>query len=101
VPIAQESVGHGPEDWVGYGLKPLALAPRPDAALAPALAAAVDAHLDHLVAVQADDGAWWPQWSWGEGVFPEAWAASRLAWAGMLTLDALRQLHAYGRIARG
>ena len=98
VPVAQESVGHGPEDWVGYGLKPLALAPRPDAALAPALAGAVDAHLDHLVAVQADDGAWWPQWSWGDGVFPDAWADSRLAWAGMLTLDALRQLHAYGRI---
>jgi hypothetical protein len=98
VPIAQESVGHGPADWDGYGLKPLALAPRPDAALAPALAGAVDAHLDHLVATQADEGAWWPQWSWGDDVFPDAWAASRVAWAGMLTLDALRQLRAFGRI---
>jgi len=99
VALAEEGVGHGPEDWVGYGLKPLALAPRPDTALASVLAGPVQAHLDHLIATQGDEGAWWPNWSWGDDADPEAWAASRVAWAGMLTLDALRHLRAFGRLA--
>jgi len=98
VPLAEEWVGHGPEDWAGYGLTPLALAPRPDVALASVLAGPVQAHLDHLIATQGDEGAWWPTWSWGDDADPDAWAASRVAWAGMLTLDALRQLRAFGRL---
>jgi hypothetical protein len=96
VPIAEAAVGRTPDDWAGYGLKPLALAPHPAAALAGVLAEPVAAQLDHLIATQAPDGAWWPVWSWGEE--SEAWAASRVAWAGMLTLDALRQLRAYDRL---
>lgn len=101
VPIAQDSVGHGPEDWAGYGLKPLALAPRPDTALASVLADPLQAHLDFLIATQVEDGAWWPAWSWGDDADPAAWADSRVAWAGMLTLDALRHLRAFGRIDAG
>ena len=101
VPIAEAAVGRTAEAWSGYGLKPLALAPRPESALAAALDAPLRAQLDHLVATQADDGAWWPIWTWGDGADPDAWAVSRVAWAGMLTLDALRQLQAYGRLDRG
>lgn len=99
-PVAVATVGRTPDDWAGYGLRPLALAPRPDAALAPALAGPVSSELDHLVATQADDGAWWPVWTWGAGAEADAWARARTEWAGMLTLDALRQLRAYGRLDR-
>lgn len=100
VPIAEATVGRTEEAWSGYGLKPLALAPRPESALAAALDGPLRAQLDHLAATQADDGAWWPVWSWGEGADADAWAVSRVAWAGMLTLDALRQLRAFGRLDR-
>ena len=83
----------------GYGLSPMSLAPTPDSALAQALAGDVKARLDELVATQAEDGAWWPAWSWGEG--STAGEESRVAWAGVLTLEALRNLQAYGRIDRG
>ncbi len=101
VPLAEAAVGRTAEAWSGYGLKPLALAPRPESALAAALDGPLQAQLDHLVATQAEDGAWWPVWSWGDGADADAWAASRVAWAGMLTLDALRQLRAFGRLDRG
>ena len=107
VPIAQAGVGRTVEAWSGYGLKPLALAPKPESALAAALDAPLRAQLAHLVATQADDGAWWPVWTWGDddqgspAGDADAWAVSRVAWAGMLTLDALRQLRAYGRLDRG
>jgi len=101
VPLAEAGVGRTPEDWSGYGLKPLALAPRPESALASVLSEPVHAQLDHLIASQADDGAWWPQWSWGEDADADAWDASRIAWAGMLTLDALRHLRAFGRVEGG
>lgn len=100
-PVAEGSVGRSPEDWTGYALRPLALAPRPDAALAHLLAEPVAAQLDHLVATQGDEGAWWPNWSWGEGADENAWRSSRDAWAGMLTLDALRHLRHYGRWTPG
>jgi hypothetical protein len=98
VPLAEADVGRTPEAWSTYGLRPLDLAPRPDAALASVLAEALQAQLDHLIATQGDDGAWWPRWSWGEGADPAAWESSKTAWAGMLTLDALRQLRAFGRL---
>lgn len=99
-PMAEAAVGRTPEAWAGYGLKPLALAPHPEAALAGVLHEPLMAQLDHTIATQAGDGAWWPVWSWGEGADADAWASSRTAWAGMLTLDALRQLRAFGRLDR-
>jgi hypothetical protein len=98
VPLAEAEVGRTPEAWSTYGLRPLHLAPRPDAALASVLAEPLQAQLDHVLATQADDGAWWPEWSWGESADDDAWERSRTAWAGMLTLDALRQLRAFGRL---
>jgi hypothetical protein len=69
----------------------LAFAPEPDS-LARALFddATVEAHLDHLVRGQRDDGGWtfnWPAWS------PYA----ERDWRGFLTVDNLRLLRANGR----
>jgi hypothetical protein len=97
VPLAEADVGRTPEAWSTYGLRPLDLAPRPDAALATVLTEPLQAHLDYLIAAQGEDGAWWPGWTWGEGADADAWESSRTAWAGVLTLDALRQLRVFGR----
>ena len=53
--------------------------------------AVISAHLDHLAAGQRDDGGWmfnWPAWS----------PAAEADWRGSLTVDALRVLHANGRL---
>jgi hypothetical protein len=93
---AAESVPRDPAQFEGYGLRPVDLAPRPDAALHHLFADAVHANLDVLVAQQEEDGAWAPSWAWG--AYPEAWAEARRAWQGVLTLRALRVLRGYGRI---
>jgi hypothetical protein len=87
-------------DGSGYGLTPLSVAPGPDSELAQALAGDVRAQLDELIHQQAEDGAWWPVWSWGDPGPGSPGERSRVAWAGVLTLDALRSLQAFGRIDR-
>ena len=75
-----------------YGLTPLQLAPAPDApgrfVFSDAL---ISAHLDDLCAHQQQDGGW-----------PIAWEApgpgAAMDWRGMMTLEALTTLRAYGRI---
>lgn len=75
-----------------YGLTPLQLAPAPDAAGRAAFPdELISAHLDALITRQADDGGW-----------PIAWTppgpGAALEWRGVLTLEALTILRAYGRI---
>lgn len=96
-PIAETLLGRSREAWCGDGLKPLALAPHPQAALAGVLQVPLQAQLDDIIARQGVEGAWWPQRSWGEGADDSASVQSERAWAGMLTLQALRQLRAFGR----
>lgn len=92
----------------GYGIRAIDIAPTPASALAGALADSVTAELQSLMAQQGDEGAWWPVWDWGDPVGPDggpdytaAWERSRVAWAGVLTLDALRRLAAAGLVDRG
>lgn len=88
----------------GYGLRASDVAPRPGSALADVVADVIPAELEELLAGQSEDGAWWPQWDWGAepgSGAAQAWAASRSAWAGMLTLENLRILNAHGLIDRG
>lgn len=85
----------------GYGIRALSLAPLPGSVLAEALGEAVADELAAAPASQAEDGAWWPAWTWGEATETEAWEASRTAWAGIITLDTLRSLAAAGRVERG
>jgi hypothetical protein len=52
----------------------------------------IEAHLDALVSAQGEDGGWmfrWMQWN----------PASTLEWRGSLTVERLRLLKAYGRLA--
>ncbi len=91
-------VNRDPDAWSGYVPKPLKLAPLPDATLAPDLAADLERNLDYEIAHQESDGAWSPNWTWS-GAFPEDWERARREWQGILTLERLRSLRAFGRLA--
>jgi hypothetical protein len=59
---------------------------------------AIEANLDDLIARQQPDGSWSPPWSWEEQ-YPAAWAQAQNEWSGILTLNTLKQLQAFGRLA--
>jgi hypothetical protein len=83
---------HLDPDSPGYGLTPLHIAPAPDSPWRTLFSdAQIDGHLDHLAAAQEPDGGWPVTWE------PPS-AASALAWRGIVTLQALRTLTAYGRL---
>jgi hypothetical protein len=76
----------------GYGLTPLHFAPAPTSRWRALFDdATIAGHLDRLQTAQAPDGGWTIVWQ------PPS-QASTLAWRGRVTLDALRVLHAYGRL---
>jgi hypothetical protein len=76
-----------------YGLTPLTVAPTADAPWRRLFEdGALAAHLDHLAAAQQPDGGWPVTWQ------PPS-EASRLDWRGIITLQALRTLTSYGRLA--
>lgn len=84
--------------WGEYVLRPLEVAPTPDSPFAELFPDAIQANLDYLVETQGNDGAWAPVWSWAP-LDAAAWAQAEREWKGVLTLAALRELSAWGRIA--
>jgi hypothetical protein len=69
----------------------------PDSPFAAMLAREVQQWLDFGIGRQQTDGSWHPTWSWGND-HPQAWAEAKLAWQGILTLEMLLILRAFGRI---
>jgi len=94
---ALELVARDPEQWKAYNPQPLWFAFTPRSLAAAPLADLIPANLDFLVDQQAEDGSWGPSWDWG-GLYPEAWEQAGRDATSMLTLRALRQLHAFGHI---
>ncbi len=92
------SVETDPARWGDYVLRPLEVAPAPDSLFADLFPEALQANLDYLVETQGDDGAWAPVWSWAP-LDAVAWAQAEREWKGVLTLAALRELAAWGRVA--
>lgn len=79
-------------DDPSYGLSPLSFAPTPDSRWRGLFAdELIDAHLDRMERGQEPDGGWPIRWE------PPS-QASLLEWRGIVTLDNLRTLAAYGRI---
>jgi hypothetical protein len=95
-PHIETTIGRDADAWRHYGLRPLAIAPRPGSAYAGTFGDLVEAELDVLIETQHGDGAWRPTWSWGRS--DDVWERQREVWAGVLTLEALVQLRAYGRL---
>ena len=76
----------------GYGLTPLQLCPMPDAVGRHAFPdELLEAHLEHLLSQQQDDGGW-------PIAFEPPSPAAALEWRGRWTLDAVSTLRAYGKI---
>ncbi|MFC2106429.1 hypothetical protein ACFLS0_06745, partial [Candidatus Bipolaricaulota bacterium] len=86
-----------PSKWSSYCLTPLRAAPRPTSLGAGTIRDALDAHLDWMIDHRAADGTWDPTWSWF-GDYPEAWSEAEQAWRGILTLETLLSLRAFGRL---
>jgi hypothetical protein len=77
----------------GYGLSPLIIAPTADSRWRPLFSDdVINGHLDHLEHSQEPDGGWTITWD------PPS-AASRLEWRGHVTVEAVRTLTSYGRLA--
>lgn len=97
-PLAAET---DPQQWGGYGLMPLWLAPTPEHPAAPALGNDIlQKNLDYAIDRQHDHGQWDPTWDWGPDS-RAAWELAKPDWQGVLTLQTLLALRAYNRIAPG
>ncbi len=95
--VADRIVARDPESWKEYGLPPLSVVTSPGSDFAPLFRAALDANLDFEIAQQTEAGYWAPNWTWGD-LWPEAWAQAERDWRGVLTLNALKTLHTFGRL---
>ena len=80
----------------GYGARPLQVAGSPQSRYTSRYADHLPAELDGLMDEQGEDGAWAPNWTWHQ--YEEEWEQAREEWKGILTLQALRTLHAYHRL---
>lgn len=91
------TVDHDPASWVEYGAKPVTLASSPHSPFAAGLGADLDACLDFEVHSVGSDGAWRPNWTWGDA-YPNAWRVAEREWAGLMTVQTLRTLAVFGRV---
>jgi len=89
-----------PAQWAGYSLRPLQVADRPDSPFYAPLRQAVATNLDYEIATQQEDGSWALTWSWA-AQYPDAWPQAAREWAGMVIVEKLLSLHAFGRIEGG
>jgi hypothetical protein len=56
-------------------------------------------NLDYEISTQNADGAWTPNWSWGE-TWPDDWIIACREWTGILTLQYLLVLKQFNRIEK-
>ena len=76
---AEHGVAREPEQLTGYVLRPLYLVSSPDSPLASDLADEVAMNLDFEIEQQGADGAWSPNFSWGDQ-HPEVWETAKREW---------------------
>jgi hypothetical protein len=95
---ANAVVTRDPPKWTEYNLPPLKISPAPDSLVADLISDDLQNHLDFLIEQQSPAGCWEPTWSWFR-TYPESWEQAKVEWRGILTLDTLRSLKAFGRIS--
>jgi hypothetical protein len=84
-----------PVKWSTYCITPLRAVPAPDSIGADLMEAELQQNLDFLVDQQSPEGTWDPTWTYD---YPPQWAVARQEWRGILTLEALTALKAFGRL---
>ena len=95
--VVDRVVAREPDQWEGYGLKPLLVVTSPDSPFAEMLAEEIHLNLDYEIEKQREDGSWAPNWSWGD-TYPEAWPEAEREWRGVLTVNTLKALRNFGRL---
>ncbi|WP_144128131.1 hypothetical protein [Catellatospora sichuanensis] len=95
---AARLVENKPEAWTEYLLQPLDVARTPDSPLAPAVEqASIAANLDYVLGRQLPDGSWPLTWSWAD-VDAQAWLLAEREAKGLVAVERLLTLRAYGRV---
>ena len=95
---AAQGVARSAEELAGYVLKPLWLVSSPESPLAAGLKHEVEMNLDFEIGQQGEDGSWSPNFSWDDQ-YPEAWQTAKREWQSRITVDTLKTLKDFGRIA--
>jgi hypothetical protein len=95
--VTKTVVTRDPEKWGSYSIPPLKIASTPQSLAADLLRDDLQNHLDYLIEQQTAAGCWEPTWSWF-GSYPEQWEQAKIEWRGLLTLDNLLALRAFGRV---
>jgi len=96
---AAHGVARNVEQLTGYVLKPLWLVPSPESPLAAGLKDEVEMNLDFEIGQQGEDGSWSPNFSWDDQ-YPEAWRTAKKEWQSRITVDTLKTLKDFRRIAQ-
>jgi hypothetical protein len=95
--VAPDVVSRDPGEWDTYTIAPLKIVSSPDSLILDLMEDAVQRHLDYQIAHQSQEGSWDPVWTWGDA-YPDVWETAKQEWQGILTLDTLTVLRAFGRI---
>jgi hypothetical protein len=96
--MINETASCDPVFWDGYVLRPLKVVQSPESPFRLVLNGALSTNLDYEIEHQGEDGAWWPYWSWGD-TYPDEWPVVEREWKGVLTLEMLKTLRNFGRLA--
>jgi hypothetical protein len=95
--VVPGSVSRDPAEWDTYTIAPLKVVSSPRSMILDLIEGAVQRHLDYQIAHQSQEGTWDPVWTWGDA-YPEDWEVAKKEWRGVLTLETLTTLRAFGRI---
>jgi hypothetical protein len=85
--------------WRSYSAQPLMFIHTPDSPFYAGMETEVTANLTYRITTQEADGGWALNWSW-EKSDPIAWKLAEREWRGVVTLENLQRLKAFGRMAR-
>jgi hypothetical protein len=78
-------------------LKVYMIAASPHSLAAQALPDVVQQLLEMEIGNQAEDGAWWPGWHWGQ--YEDVWLVAKKEWAGRITVDCLHTLKNFRKLS--
>ncbi|WP_064093550.1 hypothetical protein [Rossellomorea aquimaris] len=87
-----------PNQWNEYVAKPLQFASSPTSPFYPLLKEEVELQLNVEIQNVHEDGYWQPNWSWF-GQYNETWEIAEKEWRGIVTLEMLRVLNRFDKIA--
>lgn len=86
-----------PGKWGTYCIILLRAVRSPTALGADLITEELAAHLDYVIRDRQSDGSWIPAW-FGGNAYPDIWPQAETEWRGILTLENLMTLSAFGRI---